>query len=89
MASSHINVILCTSVPSTQNGGLLVKLAPKLFDFTMDTPMQHTQSCAKNAKNDLKPTHFLKHNFYFETEGALNKRSVDGFIHLPMHQGTL
>jgi hypothetical protein len=29
---------LCSSVPSAQNGGLLVKLAPKVFDFTMDTP---------------------------------------------------
>jgi hypothetical protein len=30
--------------------------------------MQYTQFCAKNAKNDLKPTDFLKRNFYFETE---------------------
>ena len=28
----------CVLVPSAQNGGLLVKLAPKVFDFTMDTP---------------------------------------------------
>ena len=25
---------------------------------------------AKSAKNDLKPTDFLKHNFYFEMEGV-------------------
>ena len=33
--------------------------------------MQRTQFCAKNAKNDLKPTCFLKRDFYFETEGVL------------------
>lgn len=32
--------------------------------------MQRTQFCAKSAKNDLKPTDFLKRNFYFETEGV-------------------
>ena len=32
--------------------------------------MQHTKFRAKNAKNDLKPTDFLKRNFYFETEGV-------------------
>ena len=37
-ASTHINAVLCTSVPSAQNGGLPVELAPKVFDFTMDTP---------------------------------------------------
>ena len=26
---------------------------------------------AKSAKNDLKPTYFLKHSFYFETEGVV------------------
>ena len=35
--------------------------------------MQHTQFRAKNAKNDLKPTDFLKCNFYFETEGVCFK----------------
>ena len=29
-----------------------------------------TQFCAKNVKNDLKPTDFPKPNFYFETEGV-------------------
>ena len=29
-----------------------------------------TQIRAKSAKNDLKPTGFLKHNFYFEREGV-------------------
>jgi hypothetical protein len=28
---------------------------------------------AKNAKNDLQPTGFLKGNFYFETEGVYSK----------------
>ena len=37
-ASKHINAVLCTLVSSAQNGGLLVKLAPEVFDFTMDTP---------------------------------------------------
>jgi len=32
--------------------------------------MQRTQFCAKSAKNDLKPTDFLEHNFNFETEGV-------------------
>jgi hypothetical protein len=37
---------------------------------------------AKNAKNDLKPTDFLKPNFYFETEGVLlnNDKSVNSGI---------
>ena len=34
--------------------------------------MQRMQFRAKSAKNDLKPTDFLKHNFYFETEGVCN-----------------
>ena len=38
MASTHINAVLHVSVPSTHNGGLPAKLAPKVFDFTMDTP---------------------------------------------------
>jgi hypothetical protein len=66
----HINVVLCASVPSTQIGRLPVKLMPKVFDFTMDTPMQRTLFHAKSAKNDLKPTYFLKRNFYFETKGV-------------------
>jgi hypothetical protein len=32
--------------------------------------MQCTQFRAKSAENDLKPTNFLKCNFYFETEGV-------------------
>ena len=32
--------------------------------------MQHTQFRVKSAQNDLKPTDFLKRNFYFETEGV-------------------
>ena len=32
--------------------------------------MQCMQFRAKSAKNDLKPTDFLKRNFYFETEGV-------------------
>ena len=37
MESTHINAVLCALVPSAQIGGLPVKLAPKVFDFTMDT----------------------------------------------------
>ena len=38
-ASMHINAVLCASVPSFKNGsGLSVQLAPKVFDFIMDTP---------------------------------------------------
>ena len=36
--STHINAVLCALVPSAQNDGLPVKLAPKVFNFTMDTP---------------------------------------------------
>jgi hypothetical protein len=37
-ASTHIDTVLCASVPSAQNDGLPVKLAPRVFDSTMDTP---------------------------------------------------
>ena len=30
--------VLCALVPFAQNGGLLGKLAPKAFNFTMDIP---------------------------------------------------
>ena len=32
----------------------------------------HINFVLKNAKNDLKPTYFLKHNFYSETKGIQN-----------------
>ena len=32
--------------------------------------MHRMQFHAKSAKNDLKPTDFIKRNFYFETEGV-------------------
>jgi hypothetical protein len=35
--------------------------------------IQRTQFCAKNVKNDLKPTDSLKRKFYFETEGVSHK----------------
>ena len=38
--------------------------------------MQCMQFRAKSAKNDLKPTDFLKRNFYFETEGVLLTSSM-------------
>jgi hypothetical protein len=54
---------VCTLVPSAQNGGLPVKLVPKIFDFTITTPslagkrlvraMQCTQFRAKSAEDDL------------------------------------
>jgi hypothetical protein len=37
--------------------------------------MQRTQFHAKSAKYDLKPTDFLKRNFYFETEGVCSMKS--------------
>jgi hypothetical protein len=37
--------VLYASVPSAPNGGLTVKLTPKVFDFTMDIP-----SCRKALK---------------------------------------
>jgi hypothetical protein len=72
-------------VPSAQNGGLPVKLAHFFIKKSLLwTPlarrkalnlvraMESTHFCAKSAKNDLKPTDFLKkRNFYFETEGVL------------------
>ena len=36
--STHINTVLCALVPSAQNDGLPMKLAPKVFNFTMNTP---------------------------------------------------
>jgi hypothetical protein len=33
--------------------------------------MQRTQFRAKSVKNDLKPTNFLKRNYYFEMKGVL------------------
>jgi hypothetical protein len=59
-------------VPSAQNGGLPVKLAQFFFKTLLWTPLAHrkvlnlvramegTQFRAKSAKNDLKPTDFLK-----------------------------
>ena len=38
MASTHINVVLCTLVSSAQNGGLPMKWAPEVFNFTIGTP---------------------------------------------------
>ena len=35
--------------------------------------MQRTQFHAKSAKDDLKPTDFLKRNFCFETEGVVKE----------------
>jgi hypothetical protein len=38
--------------------------------------MQRTQFRAKRAKNDLKPTEFLKRNFSFETKGVYNENVI-------------
>jgi hypothetical protein len=78
MASTHINAVLCASVPSAQNGRLPMKLAPKV-STSLWTPLacrkalsesytHRTQFHAKSVKNDLKHTDFLKHNFYFKTD---------------------
>jgi hypothetical protein len=67
-ASAHINAILCALVSSPQNGGLHVKLAPKVLNFIMDThsspekclvrAMQRIQFLAKSAKMTLNPRIF-------------------------------
>jgi hypothetical protein len=52
MTSMHIHTVLCTSVPSAQNGRLPMKLAPKVFNLTMDTLARRkalSQSYAMNA----------------------------------------
>ena len=45
--------------------------------------MQRVQFHAKSAKNDLKPTDFLKHNFYFETEGVYGKLASGKTVLIP------
>jgi hypothetical protein len=43
---THINAVLCTSVPSAQNGGLPVKLAPKVFDLLW-TPLARRKALSE------------------------------------------
>jgi hypothetical protein len=43
---------------------------PHLAGKRLVRAMQCMQFRAKSAKTDLKPTDFLKSNFYFETEGV-------------------
>jgi hypothetical protein len=79
--STHINAILCASVPFAQIGGLSSEIGAIIFWLYYGHPqlagkhlvraMQRTQFRAKSAKCALKPTNFLKRNFYFETEGVL------------------
>ena len=45
---------------------------PQLAGKHLVRAMQRTQFHAKSAENDLKPTNFLRRNFYFETEGVLS-----------------
>ena len=47
--------------------------------------MQSMQFRAKNAKNDLKPTDFLKHIFSFEIEGVASI-GVHGFCNKFVYQ---
>jgi hypothetical protein len=42
--------------------------------------MQHTQFCAKSAKNDLKPANFLKRSFYFGMEGVIIYLTCNGIV---------
>ena len=57
-----------------------------IFNEFMSIPnlvraMQHTQFHAKSVGNDLKPTDFLKRNFYFETEVVLaNPKHDSAFV---------
>ena len=50
---------------------------PQLARKCLVRAMQRKQFRAKSAKNDLKPTNFLKLNFYFETEGVTNSISMN------------
>jgi hypothetical protein len=43
---------------------------PYLAGKRLVRAMQRMQFRARSAKSDLKPTDFLKRNFYFETEGV-------------------
>ena len=43
---------------------------PQLARKRLVSAMQRTSFRAESAKNDLKPTDFLKRNFHFETEGV-------------------
>ena len=43
-ASTHINAILGALVPSVQKWRPSNEMAPKVFDFTMDTPISSPES---------------------------------------------
>jgi hypothetical protein len=60
---------------------------PQLAGKCLVRTMQCTQFHAKSAKNDLKPTDFLKRNFCFETEQALNLKIFiqDSQVHGGQH----
>ena len=70
MALTHINAVLCASVPSAQIGARSSQLyygRPWLAGKRLVRGMQRMRFHAKITKNDLKATDFLKYNFYFET----------------------
>jgi hypothetical protein len=50
--------------------------------------MQHKHFRAKNAKNYLTPTDFLKRKFYFEMDGACVSKSLSPFPRLGGHKVT-
>jgi hypothetical protein len=52
--------------------------------------LQCTPFRAKSAKNDLKPTNFLKRNFNFEMEGVVVNQIIDqGVDHVGLPMGKL
>jgi hypothetical protein len=69
----HFNAIRPKWQASSQIGAKNFQLYyghPQFAGKRLMRAMQCTQFCAKSAKNDLKPTDFLKRNFYFEREGV-------------------
>jgi hypothetical protein len=61
---------------------------PYLAGKRLARAMQCKQFRAKNAKNDLTPTNFLEHKFYFETEGACVNKSLSPLHRLGGHKVT-
>jgi hypothetical protein len=67
---AHQRGFMCEINQSMVMDGRVVVNA-ELAEKRLVRAMQRTQFHAKSAKNDLKPTDFLKRNFYFKTEGVL------------------
>ena len=73
---------------TSENGAKSFRLYyghPQLAGKCLARAMQCTQFHAKSAKIYLKPTDFLKCNFYFETEGVLFI-NISNFLELKFFQ---